>query len=32
MRMPDEGLAPRMQDAEHADLSAEVPGIGGDLA
>ena len=32
MRMPDQRLAPRVEDAEEADLGAEVTRIGGDLA
>jgi hypothetical protein len=29
--MPDEGLPPRVKDAEEADRRTEVTGIGGDL-
>ena len=30
--MADQGLPPRMEDAQHANLGAEVAGVGGDLA
>ena len=32
VRMADQGLAPRVEDAQHADLRAEMPRVGGDLA
>ena len=32
VRMPDEGLSPRVEDAQHADLRAQVARVGGDLA
>src|SRR5262245_8301259 len=31
MRMPDEGLAPRVEDAHDADLRTEMARVGGDL-
>ncbi len=32
VRMTNQGLPPRVEDAEHADLGAEMPRIGRDLA
>ena len=32
VRMADQGLAPGVEDAQHADLGAEMPRVGGDLA
>src|SRR5918995_502382 len=32
VRMPDERLSPRVEDAQHADLGSEMPRIRGDLA
>ena len=31
VRMTNQGLPPRVKDAEHADLGSEMTGIGGDL-
>ena len=32
VRMADQGLSPRVENAEHADLRAEMPRVGGDFA
>ena len=32
MRMADQGLSPGVEDAQHADLGAEMPRVGGDFA